>query len=308
MTGARLRKDDMFKLSVGPVQYYWPRDTLTAFYAEVAESAADTVCLGEVVCSRRHEMKPEDWLDLARDLKSAGKEVVIGTLALLETEAELRALRRWTENGDFMLEANDTAAVRLLAGHSPWVIGLHVNVYSAPALAEYAALGATRWVAPVELSLPAVGTVCPSDSTVQSEVFAFGRMPLALSARCFTARHHHLQKDQCEFRCLSDPDGLALRTREGQDFLTLNGIQTQSGTVQCLLGEREALEAAGVQRLRLSPTSNDFSEVLRQFDAVMNHGASSSEALEAIRALRLPGPLSNGYARPQRPGMIWIDS
>ncbi len=40
MTGARLRKDDMFKLSVGPVQYYWPRDTLTAFYAEVAESAA----------------------------------------------------------------------------------------------------------------------------------------------------------------------------------------------------------------------------------------------------------------------------
>ena len=99
MTGARLRKDDMFKLSVGPVQYYWPRDTLTAFYAEVAESAADTVCLGEVVCSRRHEMKPEDWLDLARDLKSAGKEVVIGTLALLETE-----------------ESDDDAAYSLVVG------------------------------------------------------------------------------------------------------------------------------------------------------------------------------------------------
>ncbi len=52
----------MFKLSVGPVQYYWSRDTLTAFYAEVADSPAHTVCLGEVVCSRRHEMKPEDWL------------------------------------------------------------------------------------------------------------------------------------------------------------------------------------------------------------------------------------------------------
>ena len=64
----------MFQLSVGPVQYYWSRDTLTAFYAEVADSPAHTVCLGEVVCSRRHEMKPEDWLALARDLKAAGKE------------------------------------------------------------------------------------------------------------------------------------------------------------------------------------------------------------------------------------------
>ena len=298
----------MFKLSVGPVQYYWPRNTLTAFYAEVADSPAHTVCLGEVVCSRRNEMKPDDWLALARDLQSAGKEVVIGTQALLETEAELRSLRRWVDQGDFMLEANDTAAVRLLAGHTPWVIGLHVNVYSAPALAEYAALGATRWVPPVEVSLPAVGTVCPPGSAIQSEVFAFGRMPLALSARCFTARHHHLQKDHCEFRCLSDPDGLALRTRDGQDFLTLNGIQTQSGSVQCLLGEREALLAAGVERLRLSPTSQDFAEVLRQFDAVMNHGAPHSEAIESVQALRMPGPLSNGYARPQRPGMVWVNS
>src|SRR5574343_1731056 len=169
----------MFQLSVGPVQYYWSRDTLTAFYAEVADSSAHTVCLGAVVCSRRHEMKPEDWLALARELKSAGKEVLIGTQALLETEAELRSLRRWVEQGDFMLEANDTAAVRLLAGHSPWVIGLHVNVYSAPSLAEYAALGATRWVAPVEMSLPDVGKVCPPGSAVLSEVFAFGRMPLA---------------------------------------------------------------------------------------------------------------------------------
>lgn len=295
----------MFALSVGPVQYYWPRQTLIDFYAEVADTPASTVCLGEVVCSRRHAMKPEDWLDLARDLRAAGKEVVIGTLALQETEAELRALRRWVEHGEFMLEANDAAAVRLLAGRAPWVIGLHVNVYSAPALAEYAQLGATRWVVPVELSLPAVAQVCPPDSSLQSEVFAFGRMPLALSARCFTARHHHLQKDGCEFRCLDDPDGLALRTREGQDFLALNGIQTQSGTVQCLLGLRDELVAAGVKRLRLSPTAQHFTAVLQQYDAVMNHGASSTEGIAALQSMGLPGPLSNGYARTRHPGMAW---
>ncbi len=298
----------MFDLSVGPVQYYWPRQTLTDFYADVADSPARTVCLGEVVCSRRHEMKPEDWLDLARDLRQAGKEVVIGTQALLETEAELRSLRRWMEQGDFMLEANDAAAVRMLSGHTPWVLGLHVNIYSAPALAEYLALGATRWVPPVELSLQAVAQVNGGGASVQTEVFAFGRMPLALSARCFTARHHHLQKDACAFRCLEDPDGLTLRTREGQSFLALNGIQTQSGSVHCLLGQKQALVDAGVTRLRLSPTSQDFCEVVQQFDAVMNQGAPADEAIARLQALRLPGPLSNGFVQPRRAGMDWVTS
>lgn len=298
----------MFDLSVGPVQYYWPRQTLIDFYADVAESPATTVCLGEVVCSRRHELKPEDWLDLARDLRQAGKEVVIGTQALIETEAELRTLRRLVDQGDFMLEANDAAAVRLLAGQAPWVIGMHVNVYSAPALAEYVQLGARRWVAPVELSLQAVGQVNVPGSLVPSEVFAFGRMPLALSARCFTARHHRLQKDSCGFRCLDDPDGLTLRTRDGQDFLAINGIQTQSGSVHCLLGDRASLVQAGVTRLRLSPTSHGFTEVIRLFHAVMNHGAPVQAALAELACLSLPGPLSNGFAQPKQAGLAWVTS
>lgn len=298
----------MFELSVGPVQYYWSRDTLTHFYAEVADSPATTVCLGEVVCSRRHALKPEDWLDLAKDLRAAGKEVVIGTQALIETEAELRALRKWVEHGEYMLEANDAGAVRLLAGRAPWVIGLHVNVYSAPTLAEYVAMGAVRWVPPVELSLDGMAQAAKEVAGVQVEAFAFGRMPLALSARCFTARHHRLQKDSCEFRCLDDPDGLALRTREGQDFLALNGIQTQSGSVQCLLGMRLALQAAGVTRLRLSPTARDFADVLHLFDQVMNRDADAEAALQQVQGLALPGPLSNGYAQPQRAGMLWVTS
>ncbi|MBI5927128.1 MAG: U32 family peptidase [Aquabacterium sp.] len=298
----------MFDLSVGPVQYYWSRQAVIDFYADVADSAATSVCLGEVVCSRRHEFKPDDWLDLARDLRQSGKDVVIGTQALIETEAELRTLRRLAEQGDFIVEANDAAAVHLLAGHAPWVIGLHVNVYSAPALAEYISLGARRWVAPVELSLQAVGQINPPGSLVPSEVFAFGRMPLALSARCFTARHHHLQKDTCGFRCLDDPDGLVLRTREGQDFLAINGIQTQSGSVHCLLGEKAALVQAGVTRLRLSPTSRGFAEVVRQFDAVMNGGAPATAAIELLKDLDLPGPLSNGFAQPKRAGLEWVTS
>ena len=295
----------MFELSVGPVQYYWSRPAMTTFYAEVADSCASTVCLGEVVCSRRHEFKPEDWLSLARELVQAGKQVVIGTQALLETEAELGGLRRWVEHGEYLLEANDASAVHLLAGRAPWVIGLHVNVYSAPALAEYVRLGAMRWVPPVELSLAAMGQVNPVGSAVQTEVFAFGRMPLALSARCFTARHHHLQKDTCGFSCMDDPDGLTLRTREGASFLAINGVQTQSGAVHCLLAHRAELLALGIRRLRLSPTSLDFAHALSHFNAVMNLGAPAADAIHALQALRLPGPLSNGYAKSLHAGMAW---
>jgi O2-independent ubiquinone biosynthesis protein UbiV len=292
-------------LSIGPVLYYWPRDALLHFYAEVAESAADSVVLGELVCERRHEMKLADWLALARDLRSAGKEVVLATQALIESEADLRLLRRIAEQGDFLIEAGDASALNVLDGlGAPFVLGPHINVYSRAALDEYRRLGAVRWVAPVELALDAIKMIQGQQPDMPCEVFAYGRLPLAFSARCFTARHHRLSKDQCEFRCRDDSDGLLLSTGDGAPFLVLNGIQTQSAAQQCLLGEREALRAAGVSRLRLSPGSRQFGAVIKAFDAVMNGGAPAAPALQALQAQALPGGLVNGFAHA-RPGMDW---
>lgn len=304
-----------FGLTVGPVTYYWPRETLMHFYAQVADSPADTVVLGETVCSRRHEMKPDDWLDLARDLRAAGKRTVIATQVLLESEADLRLVRRWADERDLMVEAGDASALRLLAAAGrPFVLGPHINVYSRPALVEHARLGAVRWVAPVEQSIDTLACINPpqdpvrcvheGQAPIETEVWAFGRMPLAFSARCFTARHHRLNKDQCEFRCRDDADGLALDTDDGRAFLVLNGIQTQSAAQQCLIGERAALAAAGASRLRLSPCSRGFDEVLRRFDAVFNHGADAGEAREALQSAGLPGGLANGFAH-RRPGLEW---
>jgi len=297
--------DRSFTLTVGPVLTYWPRRTLVQFYAQVAESAAGTVVLGEVVCSRRHEMKPDDWLALARDLSSAGKEVVLATQALLESEADLRALRRIAAQGEFLVEAGDASALHVLVQAGvPHVLGPHINVYSHAALQEHARLGAVRWVAPVELPLASLARVNPPGGPITTEAWAFGRLPLSFSARCFTARHHRLAKDQCDFRCLEDPDGLLLSTDDGQPFLALNGIQTLSAGQQCLIRERAALQAAGVSRLRLSPVSQGFGDVVASFDRVMNQGADAEDALAALRALALPGGLVDGYAH-QRPGLEW---
>lgn len=299
------------RLTVGPVLYYWPRKTLIEFYGAVADSPADTVVLGEVVCSRRHEMKPDDWLSLAHDLAACGKEVVFASQVLLESESDLREMRRIAAQETYLVEAGDASALRALAGR-PFVLGPHINVYSRPALLEHAALGAVRWVAPVELSLDAIGRVNPpqapvsggpqADTPIATEVFAFGRLPLAFSARCFTARHYHLNKDDCGFRCIEHPDGLLLATSESEPFLTLNGIQTQSAGQHCLIGEAAALREAGATRLRLSPTARSFGEVLACFDKVFNHGGDAGEARATLEALSLPGGLVDGFAH-RRPGL-----
>lgn len=302
-----------FTLAVGPVTYYWTRASLTEFYAEVADSAAQTVYLGETVCARRREMKAEDWFDLARDLRAAGKDVVLSAQVLVESESDLRVLRRLAENGEFQVEANDAAAVRLLAGRGPFVLGPHINIYSRDALREYAQLGPSRWVAPLELSIEAVAAINPSNdplpggtggAPIETEIFAFGRMPLAFSARCFTARHYHLQKDDCAFRCIEHPDGLLLSSREGEPFLSMNGIQTQSAGTHCLIGEREALARAGIRRLRLSPQARNFAAIVRCFDEVFNRSEPAAGAAAMLAELCLPGGLVNGYAAG-RPGKDW---
>ena len=72
------------KLSVGPILYLWERSTVLSFYESLCDAPVDIVYLGEVVCSKRRFMRKEDWLSVAEMLRSAGKEAVISTLALIE--------------------------------------------------------------------------------------------------------------------------------------------------------------------------------------------------------------------------------
>ena len=104
------------RLALEPISYYWPRETVLGFYRAVADSEVDIVYLGETVCSRRHELRLPDWLDLAASLAAAGKEVVLSTQALIESESDLKIVRRITGNGRYLVEANDMGAVRLLEG------------------------------------------------------------------------------------------------------------------------------------------------------------------------------------------------
>jgi collagenase-like PrtC family protease len=113
-----------------------------------------------------------------------------------------------------------------------------------------------------------------------------------------------LQKDDCQFKCLDYEDGLALKTREGQPFLTLNGIQTQSALVHNLIGELDTLQDAGIDVVRVSPQAHHTGEILRLFREGMEQRLTSAQALAQIEDL-MPAASCNGYWHG-KPGLDFI--
>jgi collagenase-like PrtC family protease len=226
---------------------------------------------------------------------------------LIESESDLKALRKIAANSDYLVEANDMGAVHLLAGKAPFVAGPHLNIYNPHTLALLAKLGARRWVMPVELSrdsLRALQQQRPASMT--TEVFGYGRLPLALSARCFTARRYNLSKDNCEFRCIDHPDGMPLATREGQPFLALNGIQTQSAQTYNLVRELAELAQLGVDVLRISPQSMDTVTIVELFRQCLDQTITPDAAARRMESL-MPVAACNGYWHGQ-PGLAQVNA
>ncbi|MGL6516335.1 U32 family peptidase [Aeromonas caviae] len=289
------------KFSLGPLLFYWPKADTQAFYQAAAASQADIVYLGETVCSKRRELKVDDWIALARQVAGSGKQAVLSTLALISAPSELKEVKRLVDNGELMIEANDLGAVQLASeAELPFVCGPAINAYNADVLRMLLKQGMQRWVMPVELSrdwlMQLNQDLGRERQQFEVEVFAYGHLPLAYSARCFTARSLDRPKDNCELACIDYPTGRLASSREGQKVFNLNGIQTQSGYCYNLGNELKGMEGL-VDVVRLSPEGMETLTMLERFKA--NEQGMAPLPLQQERDC-------NGYWR-QIPGMSLVE-
>ncbi len=282
------------KLSLGPLQFHWPKADMQSLYRHVADGPVDIVYLGETVCSKRREFRHQDWLDTAEQLTAAGKHVVLSTIALVEAQSELSYIRRLCENGELLVEANDMSAVQMLAGKVPFVAGPTLNIVNQRALQKLIDLGLQRWVVPVEMSRTMLTELRAYISApIEVELLAWGRLPLAYSARCYTARAHNISKDECANCCIDYPDGLSLQTRDDEHFLVINGIQTLSDRTSCLLSELE--NNTGIADIfRISPQAGGMDTIIHLMDALRG-GEITADAATQDLADCAAGGLCDGY-------------
>lgn len=281
------------KIALGAVPYFWSAEAWRDFHFRIADEACvDSVCIGEFVCAKRaHAIEPH-LPAVAERLRAAGKEVVRTSLALIMDDGDRAELDAATAF-DGLVEANDIAACARLAGR-PHAVGPFVNVYNEGTLAALAARGAARVCLPAELpkaSLAALAREAPADLEVQ----AFGRLPLAVSARCYAARVRGLSKDACRHVCRDDAEGLDVDTLDGVPFLAINGTQVQSASVFSLIGELAELRAMGVDRIRLWPMAADMVAVARAFRDVADGRLDPAAGARTVAALAGERRFCNGF-------------
>ncbi|MCC7273191.1 MAG: U32 family peptidase [Alphaproteobacteria bacterium] len=296
------------RLTLGPLLFNWPAERVADLYRRIADEApVDGVVLGEVVCAKR-PVPARALAEAVERLERAGKEVVFATLALVMQPRERRTLRELVEQADRRIEANDATALALLRGR-PHLVGPYVGVYNEAALAVLAAGGAHRVCLGPELSLDMIGRLAAAALSLPDmalEVVAFGRLPLAISARCYHARAHGLHKDGCRFVCGRDPDGLAVDTLDGEPFLAVNGVQVLSGTHASLMRDLPALRMAGIDRFRLSPHSGDMVAVAELFRAALDGRIDPAEGQRRLASAFPEARFANGFLQGGA-GKFWLD-
>lgn len=267
------------QISLSQIPFNWTEKAITDFYQEMANLPLSTVYIGNTVCSKREAtVSTKKWLTIAENLQAKGKQVIFSTLGLIETDPELNQLVKTCTESPFMIEANDISSVNILSRiEKEFACGSGVNIYNHNTLNILQQKGMVRWTPPVELSIEAIGdTISAANNTIlEVELFAFGYLPLAISARCYSARQEGLAKEHCGNICDKTPFGYCVDTTDGKDFLRINGTQTMSAAIHNALNGWKVAESAGIDSLRISPANADMKSVIEQTHAMLEGSVAS---------------------------------
>lgn len=291
----------MTKLTLGPIAYHWSAEDRCDFYARIADEApVDEVYLGEVICSKRAPFHEPDLPDTIARLERAGKTVILSSLAEVMLKRERKATADLASMDAPEIEINNAAGL-YARGDRPHRIGPFMNAYNEATIAWMARQGATHVCLPAELPGEAIAVAAKAarDLGLGVEVQVFGRASLAVSARCYHARAHGRTKDNCQFVCEDDADGMPLCTTDERAILRVNGIQTQSESYVDLLPEMPQLASVNVTHMRLMPQAVDMVAVAQVFRDALDGKAETGDAEQALKDICGDVAFSNGFYHGQ---------
>ncbi|MBY5990626.1 U32 family peptidase [Ferrimonas balearica] len=247
------------RLSLAP--NWWPMDR-TAQHDHLdalLDSPFERLYLGESVCALRDRLAPRTLMTLARTLSDAGKEVVLTSLSLLAGPRDLALLESLCQLEGITLEANEMGAVGAAAEAGlPFVAGSGLNIYNLDSLNWLLELGMTTYQPPLEMAQPVLSALMAQAEQTgvrerfELELLGYGQPPLAVSARCATARVAGRNRKRCETVC-QQVGAQPAHSLEGQPLLTLNGVQVHGDRPIDLLDSLATLRALKLDWLRLDP-------------------------------------------------------
>jgi len=139
------------------------------------------------------------------------------------------------------------------------------------------------------------------------EVQVFGRLPLAISARCYHARAHGLHKNSCQYICEQDADGMAVETLDDEDFLSVNGTQTLSHAICDLSAEIHEMMEFGVRRFRLWPHWVDMVKVSSLYRQLLDDEIDADAMQSKLQSVAGFADFANGFYH-RKPGADHITS
>ncbi len=269
------------QISLSQLPFNWSFEATSEFYTQMAKLPINTFYIGNTVCSKREAtISTKQWLNIAEELQAQGKQVIYSTLGLIETTSELNQLTNTCAEAPFLIEANDIGTVNLLAkNNKEFACGPGINIYNHNTVRILQDKGMVRWTPPVELSINAIAEIKAATDKFNTtiDLYAFGYLPLAISARCYSARIEGLEKERCDNICNKTPYGHAVDTTDSKDFLRINGTQTMSGAIHNALNGWKAAQAAEIDSLRISPANADMKQVIEQTHKMLEGQIASVE-------------------------------
>lgn len=282
-------------LTIGPIQGFWDANLWSDFYARLAdEPGVNRVVIGELVCSKRLPFYQTRLPEAIERLLAGGKQVAVTSLALITLKRERKMTAELTEAG-LEVEINDLTALAHLPPGAAFSAGPLINVYNEGTLRLLARRGAQRFCLPPELPADSIRHLTAAAGAIPVEVWSWGRLPLAISGRCYHARYHDRPKDQCQFICAADPDGLAVQTLDDQKFLAINGVQTLSAPCANMAYARDRLVGLGVSGLRLSPQTTGFFDIIGLFRDLIAGRVDADELSARALPLAPGGAFCDGF-------------